>query len=116
MLQFQYQNARRSGPSLGVPADAPAAAPRHRAPSSARPPASPARHPRNAGATGTIRLNKRMAELGMCSRREADDWIAKGWVKVNGQVATMGMQVGPDATASRSTRRPRASRPRRSPS
>ena len=26
------------------------------------------------------RLNKRMAELGLCSRREADDWIAKGWV------------------------------------
>jgi 23S rRNA pseudouridine2604 synthase len=29
----------------------------------------------------TTRLNKRMAELGMCSRREADDWIAKGWVR-----------------------------------
>ena len=28
----------------------------------------------------TSRLNKRMAELGLCSRREADDWIAKGWV------------------------------------
>ena len=24
----------------------------------------------------TTRLNKRMAELGLCSRREADDWIA----------------------------------------
>ena len=32
----------------------------------------------------TSRLNKRMAELGLCSRREADDWIAQGWVKVNG--------------------------------
>ena len=30
----------------------------------------------------TTRLNKRMAELGLCSRREADDWIAKGWVRV----------------------------------
>ena len=46
---------------------------------------------------GTTRLNKRMAELGMCSRREADDWIAKGWVKVNGAVAPMGLQVGPQA-------------------
>jgi 23S rRNA pseudouridine2604 synthase len=46
---------------------------------------------------GTTRLNKRMAELGMCSRREADDWIAKGWVKVNGAVAPMGLQVGPEA-------------------
>jgi len=48
------------------------------------------------GADGTVRLNKRMAELGLASRREADDWIAKGWVKVNGQVAEMGMQVKPD--------------------
>ena len=45
----------------------------------------------------TSRLNKRMAELGMASRREADDWIARGWVKVNGAVASMGMQVTPDA-------------------
>ncbi|WP_180128854.1 pseudouridine synthase [Rhodoferax sp. BLA1] len=48
------------------------------------------------GANGTLRLNKRMAELGLASRREADDWISKGWVKVNGQVAEMGMQVSPD--------------------
>jgi 23S rRNA pseudouridine2604 synthase len=39
-------------------------------------------------------LNKRMAELGLCSRREADAWIEQGWVMVNGQVAEMGMQVG----------------------
>ena len=44
-------------------------------------------------ASGTSRLNKRMAELRMCSRREADAWIEKGWVKVNGLVATMGQQV-----------------------
>ena len=49
------------------------------------------------GANGTVRLNKRMAELGLASRREADDWIAKGWVKVNGKVAEMGMQVAPTA-------------------
>lgn len=45
----------------------------------------------------TSRLNKRMAELGLASRREADDWIGRGWVKVNGEIATMGMQVTPDA-------------------
>jgi len=50
---------------------------------------------RVAGPADTIRLNKRMAERGLCSRREADDWIARGWVKVNGQVASMGMQVTP---------------------
>jgi hypothetical protein len=38
----------------------------------------------------TVRLNKRMAELGMCSRREADDWIERGWVRVNGKPAEMG--------------------------
>ena len=48
------------------------------------------------GPNGTLRLNKRMAELGLASRREADDWIGKGWVKVNGVVASMGMQVLPD--------------------
>nr|WP_319564906.1 pseudouridine synthase [uncultured Rhodoferax sp.] len=48
------------------------------------------------GAGGTLRLNKRMAELGLASRREADEWIAKGWVKVDGRVAEMGMQVKPD--------------------
>ena len=34
-----------------------------------------------------------MAQLGLCSRREADDWIAQGWVTVNGQVASVGLQV-----------------------
>ena len=52
--------------------------------------------PNPAGSPATSRLNKRMAELGMASRREADDWIGRGWVKVNGEVATMGMQVLPD--------------------
>jgi 23S rRNA pseudouridine2604 synthase len=45
----------------------------------------------------TSRLNKRMSELGLCSRREADDWIARGWVRVDGQVAQMGQQVLPQA-------------------
>jgi len=48
------------------------------------------------GANGTMRLNKRMAELGLASRREADEWIGKGWVRVDGRVAEMGMQVAPD--------------------
>ena len=47
--------------------------------------------------TATTRLNKRMAELQMASRREADDWIGRGWVKVNGEIASMGMQVTNDA-------------------
>jgi 23S rRNA pseudouridine2604 synthase len=38
-----------------------------------------------------------MAELGLCSRREADEWIARGWVRVDGELAGMGMQVASDA-------------------
>lgn len=35
-----------------------------------------------------IRLNKFMANAGICSRREADEFIQKGLVKVNGAVVT----------------------------
>lgn len=46
-----------------------------------------------------VRLSKRMAELGLASRREADDWIAKGWVQVNQQPATLGQKVPADLPA-----------------
>ena len=43
---------------------------------------------------GTIRLNKYIANSGMCSRREADENIAIGLVTVNGKVVTeMGHRV-----------------------
>ncbi len=49
-----------------------------------------------AHAPGSLRLSKRLAELGHASRREADDWIAAGWVKVEGQVVdTLGARVLP---------------------
>ncbi len=42
----------------------------------------------------TIRLNKFVANAGICSRREADTYIAQGLVEVNGKVVTeMGYQV-----------------------
>jgi 23S rRNA pseudouridine2604 synthase len=44
------------------------------------------------------RLSKRMGELGLCSRREADRWIVNGWVKVDGKVVdTLGVRVSPQA-------------------
>ena len=44
------------------------------------------------------RLSKRMGELGLCSRREAEQWIVNGWVKVDGQVIdTLGVRVSPQA-------------------
>lgn len=42
-----------------------------------------------------IRISKRMAELGLCSRREADSFIEKGWVKVDGVPAVLGQKVLP---------------------
>lgn len=43
---------------------------------------------------GTTRLNKYIANAGICSRREADKLIAAGGVTVNGKVVTeMGFQV-----------------------
>jgi 23S rRNA pseudouridine2604 synthase len=44
------------------------------------------------------RLSKRMGELGLCSRREADRWITNGWVTVDGQVVdTLGVRVSPES-------------------
>jgi 23S rRNA pseudouridine2604 synthase len=44
-----------------------------------------------------MRLSKRMSELGIASRREADEWIPKGWVRVDGRVVSeLGSRVLPD--------------------
>ena len=48
-------------------------------------------------ATGEIRLNKYLADCGICSRREADDLIKAGCVMVNDEViTTMGYKVKTD--------------------
>ncbi|MCA3183896.1 MAG: pseudouridine synthase [Cupriavidus sp.] len=47
---------------------------------------------------GLMRLSKRMSELGLCSRREADEWIPRGWVLVDGKPVTeLGTRIRPDA-------------------
>ncbi len=43
-----------------------------------------------------IRLNKFLAEAGICSRRKADEHISSGDVYVNGERATLGMKIDPD--------------------
>ncbi|MDE6864707.1 MAG: rRNA pseudouridine synthase, partial [Alistipes sp.] len=46
--------------------------------------------------TGAIRLNRFIAQSGICSRREADDFIVAGVVTVNGNVVTeLGTKVMP---------------------
>ena len=43
-----------------------------------------------------VRLNKVLASEHECSRREADGWIKKGWVRVEGETAQLGQRVTED--------------------
>ncbi|MEG1622735.1 MAG: pseudouridine synthase, partial [Alistipes sp.] len=46
--------------------------------------------------TGEVRLNRFVAQSGICSRREADDFITAGLVSVNGKIITeLGTKVMP---------------------
>ena len=80
------------------------AAPEHRPPAgrAAPPAATQAKRGSERGAAptghadGSLRLSKRMSELGIASRREADEWIARGWVRVDGRVVSeLGARVVP---------------------
>ncbi|RRJ27803.1 rRNA pseudouridine synthase [Pandoraea apista] len=54
-----------------------------------------------------------MSELGLCSRREADEWIAKGWVRVDGKVMTeLGTKILPtqEITVVQAARKEQANR------
>ena len=64
-------------------------------------PAKPRRVASPAATADTVRLSKRMSELGLASRREADAWIEQGWVSVDGSVATLGSKVPADLPAAR---------------
>ena len=44
-----------------------------------------------------MRISKLITERGLASRREADDWIAAGWVSVDGRLAELGQRVAADA-------------------
>ena len=74
----------------------------------ASPQKTKAQHPE-----GAMRLNKYIAHAGICSRREADELIAAGSVKVNGRVVTeMGYQVLPGDQVSYGGETLRSERPR----
>ena len=60
-----------------------------------RVPASPV--VRKAAPEEGMRLSKVLGDRGLASRREADDWIAAGWVTVDGQMAVLGQRVLPNA-------------------
>ena len=65
----------------------------HGAAAPPRPPFDP-----NAPRREDQRLSKVLAERGIASRREADDWIDAGWVKVDGEMAVLGARVFPHQT------------------
>lgn len=51
----------------------------------------------------TLRINKFLADHGLCSRREADELVQRGWVSINGELVTtpgVKVQTGDDCTVS----------------
>jgi 23S rRNA pseudouridine2604 synthase len=86
------RDPRRAAIRPGAPRRPPVAA----APA-ARPVAAPsaAASPPPAPATEGIRLSKHLADQGLVSRREADEWIEAGWVKVDGAMAVLGQRIRP---------------------
>ncbi|WP_412479032.1 pseudouridine synthase [Azonexus sp. IMCC34839] len=63
---------------------------------------APAQQPASIKAEGEapsgVRLSKVMSERGICSRREADLWIERGWVFVDGeQISELGTRIDPAA-------------------
>ncbi|MDR2032857.1 MAG: rRNA pseudouridine synthase [Azoarcus sp.] len=81
-------NKAKTGKSGKIPGSE--ANPRRRMPQTA-----PARIPASA-ARADMRLSRLMAERGICSRREADELIERGWVLVDGQRPSgLGVRVSP---------------------
>jgi 23S rRNA pseudouridine2604 synthase len=62
-------------------------------------PAAPASKPSLAPEEQKIRVSKLMSERGLCSRREADEYIERGWVYVDGvRVEELGTRIDPSQT------------------
>ena len=93
----------RPAPARSNKADAPRAAPERRRADVPRPvEPNVERPPRVPAAAGEVppegvRLSKVMAERGICSRREADEFIERGWVFVDGKrVSELGVRIDPE--------------------
>lgn len=93
-----FNRSERSGGFRQRPAERPAKRPVVRTKTAYSAGEIPESYPRFAAPKqeGEIRLNRYIAQSGLCSRREADDLIADGKVTVNGVVVTeMGTKVQP---------------------
>lgn len=56
-------------------------------------------NPPPSAAEQKIRVSKLMSERGLCSRREADEYIERGWVYVDGErVEELGTRIDPSQT------------------
>lgn len=100
----QTEHGPRPAPARSNTTEAPRAAPERRRADAARPVEPnverPTRVPAAAGEVPPegVRLSKIMAERGICSRREADEFIERGWVFVDGKrVSELGVRIDPDA-------------------
>jgi len=96
----QRAEKRRDRPPVRGPGSAPRsrALPKAPPPAPAAPPAAarPKPSPAPSDPDALPRLSKRISELGLASRREADEWIARGWVSVDGVVVSeLGTRVHP---------------------
>ena len=80
-----------------VRADAPQSGPGGVEGRRARAPRAPApgRHPPNANLAEPERLQKVLAQLGIGSRREIEEWVTAGRISVNGLPAELGQKIGP---------------------
>ena len=91
-----YRDDRRDDRRDTRPAP-PAGGPMRRIAAADAPPRPPMVKPQNSRPEDGIRLSKVLSDRGLASRREADDWIAAGWVKVDGEMAVLGQRVLPEA-------------------
>jgi 23S rRNA pseudouridine2604 synthase len=89
-------NVRDAPPPAAQPA-ASANAPRPAGPRARTPPAPAAPAPAPAPAPEGVRVSKLVTERGLASRREADEWIEAGYVRVGGRAVVLGQRVAPDA-------------------
>ena len=90
-----YKKPSTAAGSRSAPASPWAKAAGHLAGRAAAPAAAPAE---NRPTPEGVRLSKVMSEREMCSRREADLWIERGWVFVDGErISELGSRIKPDA-------------------
>ena len=66
-------------------------------PAPSAPAQTPTPAPAPAPAPEGVRVSKLVTERGLASRREADEWIEAGYVRVGGRAVVLGQRVAPDA-------------------